>query len=147
MNKTIRKTVRELVAGIWIYVAGLTLIVLACMGCFSGWNESHTEALFGTVAGGLLASFMAVHMAASIDTAVDLGEQGALQYTRKRYLIRTGVVLALVVVLYYTGRVNILTLLAGLFGLKPAAYLQPLLHRIFTGKGDQEEDESDSCAE
>lgn len=141
MNKTVRQTVIELVTGIWIYGILLAAIVLACMRGFSVWGFSHTKVLIGIASGCALSSFMAIHMAVSLDTAVDLGEQGAVQHTRKTYIIRTVIVLVCVVLLYYTGWVNILAMLGGLFGLKPAAYMQPVLHRIFTGKGEQQEND------
>lgn len=133
MSKEIRQTVAELLIGIWIWTAVLLVMVLLVQECINGWELKHTRVLLGFLFGGALGSFMAVHMAHSINTAVDLGEQGALNHTRKMYVIRTAVVLACAVLLYYTGWVNILAVFAGLFGLKPAAYFQPVLHRCLTG--------------
>lgn len=134
MSKEMRHTIAELLVGIWSWTAVLLVLVLLIQRCFNGWEMEHTRILLGFLSGGLLGSFMAVHMAYSINTAVDMGEQGALAHTRKMYVIRTVIVLACAVLLYYTGWVNILAVFGGIFGLKPAAYLQPVIHRIMTGE-------------
>lgn len=137
MTKELKQTVAELLAGIWILALALLLVTLPVMGCFSGWETSHTKVLLGFTLGGALSSFMAVHMAISIDGAVDKDEDAALNHTRKMYAIRTAIVFVAVVLLYYTGWVNLISLFVGVFLLKPAVYMQPLLHRIFFGKDEE----------
>lgn len=147
MSKEIKQTVAELLIGIWLWTIVLLVLVLLTQGCLHGWEMRHTRVLLGFLFGGALGSFMAVHMAYSINTAVDLGEQGALNHTRKMYVIRTMIVLVCAVLLYYTGWVNILAIFAGLFGLKPAAYLQPVLHRCRTGAWPSAADQSEPVPE
>lgn len=147
MSKEIKRTVAGLLIGIWIWTAVLLVMVLLVQGCINGWEMRHTRVLLGFLSGGALGSFMAVHMAYSINTAVDLGEQGALNHTRKMYVIRTVIVLACAVLLYYTGRVNILAVFAGLFGLKPAAYLQPVFYRLMTGSWPSSSDNPEPVPE
>ena len=136
MTKEIKRTVAELLAGIWIFVVVVTVVTLLVMGCTSGWEMSHTKVLLGFIFGGALSCFMAVHMAYSVEGAVDKGEDGALNHTRKMYAIRTVIVFAAIVALYYTGWVNLISLFVGTFALKPAVYMQPLIHRIAFGKDE-----------
>ena len=42
--------------------------------------------------GAFIGAFMATHMKKSIEIALDLGEEGALKYTRKAYVFRMAVV-------------------------------------------------------
>lgn len=124
MTEEVRKTTRRLVislVGMAVLAAGITLLI---MQPWRGWEKVHTQVLLGFVAGAALGSFMAVHMAVSLSKSVELGEAGALQHTRKTYMIRTVLVMAAVVLLFLTGWFHILALLAGIFCLKPAAYLQ-----------------------
>jgi hypothetical protein len=133
MSKEMKQTLTELLTGIWVWTALLIALFLLVQHILGRWEAVRLSICLGLVCGGILASFMAVHMAKSIDTAVELGEDGALSHTRKMYVIRTAIVCVCVVALYYTGVVHILGIFAGLFGLKPAAYFQPVLHRILTG--------------
>lgn len=147
MSREMKQTVTELLIGVWIWTAVLLAVVLLVQRCFDGWKPEHTRVLLGFLSGGALASFMAVHMACSINTAVDMGEDGALRHTRRMYVIRTVIVLVCAVVLYYTGWVSILAVFAGLFGLKPAAYLQPVLHRCLTGEWASASDQPEALPE
>lgn len=129
----VKRTVIGLIIGIIIWTILLCIICLIA-SCITGWSAEYVKILLGFICGGALASFMAFHIAASLNKAVELDEQGAENHTRKTYAIRTAIVLTIAVLLFFTGWVNILAVFVGIFGLKPAAYLVPVLGKIFPGK-------------
>jgi len=143
MTKEVKQTVSELAIGIAVHMVFSVVIALVAGWLFSrGYSypwDAHMiiSLILGVLCGCLLAGFMAFHMARSLDRAMDMDERGALNYTRKMYVIRTIIVLTAVVLLYATGFVNILCILLGLFGLKTAAYMQPLIHRILVGPEEE----------
>lgn len=82
--------------------------------------------------------FCFLHMQRTLEDSLDLGEEYATKRVRKGYgtrMLLTAVVLGLV--LYYE-LCNPLTLLVGVLVLKPAIYLQPVVHKVlqkFNQKG------------
>lgn len=81
--------------------------------------------------GVLTAVAMAIHMAWSLDIAVDFGEKDATAIMTKHNLIRYAIVLIVEGVIIATGFANPLTAFLGIMGLKVAAYMQPITHKIF----------------
>ena len=74
---------------------------------------------------------MAIHMKQSLDEALYLDEKGASKYMQKAYAKRYIAVIILFIGVTYFNLVNILTLIAGVMGLKVAAYSQPIMHKLF----------------
>ena len=143
MSRDIKQTVIELLLGIWIWTIVLLILVLLALRCLQGWEMRHTRVLLGFIAGGALGSFMAMHMAHSIEKAVELEEGETLALIRRTYLLRTVIVLVCAVLLYYTGWVNIPALFVALLGLKAAAYSQPMLNRILNRKKKKHDFDAD----
>lgn len=85
----------------------------------------------GLFIGVVIALFMAVHMAVTLNTAMDLGEAGAVKHMQKQNLIRYGVILILFGLLLIIKIGNPLSAFLGIMGLKVAAYIQPITHKIF----------------
>ena len=73
---------------------------------------------------------MLIHMKNSLIEALDLGEAGAKKYMQKSYMKRYIVVVVVFIAVAYLGIANVLTLLAGVMGLKVSAYLQPVLQKV-----------------
>ena len=73
---------------------------------------------------------MAVHMKQSLDEALYLDEKGASKYMQKAYAKRYLAVIVLFIGVTYLNLVNLLTLIAGVMGLKVAAYSQPIMHKL-----------------
>ena len=143
MEKEVGDTAKKLV--IWsivisVVMAAVTAVIMYISG---GWQTEILKVLAGFVFGAALASFMAIHMASSLSKSVDMDEAGALKRTRRDYLIRTGIVLLSVTILYFTGMINILALLGGLLSLKPATYVQMFFQEKYVPKdedtGEEEE--------
>lgn len=74
---------------------------------------------------------MAIHMAWSLNIAVDYGEKDATALMTKHNLIRYGIVLIVEGTVMITGFANPLTAFLGIMGLKVAAYLEPITHKLF----------------
>lgn len=63
--------------------------------------------------------------------ALDLGEAGAKKYAQSACMKRYIAVVVIFLVVSYLGIANVLTLLAGVMGLKVSAYLQPIRQKLF----------------
>lgn len=74
--------------------------------------------------------FCLLHMQRTLEDSLDLGEEYATRQVRKGYatrLLLTAVVLGLVLCYELC---NPIALLAGVLVLKPAIYLQPVMHKV-----------------
>lgn len=127
----VRDTRREVMAG--IAVCGF-LELLICV-LFIGGGEAamslKLRSMAGILLGCLLAAGWFVHMEKSLREAVAVGEKGASFQIRKGYAFRMLAAVAVFLVAAVTDVIPVLAVLAGVLTLKPAAYLQPLFHKIF----------------
>lgn len=71
----------------------------------------------------------AVHMWWSIDRYLDYGE-GAVRAAARDNLIRYGVIIAVVAVVMITKAAQPLAVFLGIMGLKVAAYIRPITHKM-----------------
>lgn len=85
----------------------------------------------GLLIGILCAMCMAVHMAWSLNMALDLGESGAVKKMQLHNLLRYGIVVVVIFALWLSGIGNPVVAFLGIMGLKVAAYLQPFTHKLF----------------
>ena len=85
----------------------------------------------GLLIGILCAMGMAVHMAWSLNMALDLGESGAVKKMQLHNLLRVGIVVVVIFALWLSGIGNPVVAFLGIMGLKVAAYLQPFTHKLF----------------
>ena len=83
--------------------------------------------------GGIIAAILMLrNLRDSLIEALDLGEAGAKKYVQSAYMKRYLAVVVVFVVVSLSGIANVLTLLAGVMGLKVSAYLQPVKHKFFS---------------
>lgn len=73
-----------------------------------------------------------IHMNKSLQLALSLDEDGAKRYMQKSYAVRYFATFAIFAAVLYFELANIFTLIAGVMGLKVSAYLQPIMHKLFT---------------
>lgn len=85
----------------------------------------------GLLIGILCAMGMAVHMAWSLNMALDLGESGAVKKMQLHNLLRYGIVVVVIFALWLSGIGNPVVAFLGIMSLKVAAYLQPFTHKLF----------------
>ena len=90
------------------------------------------KATVGLWIGIVTAVLMLRNMRDSLNEALDLGEAGARKYVQSAYMKRYIAVVVVFVVVSLLDIANVLTLLAGVMGLKVSAYLQPIKHKIFS---------------
>lgn len=90
------------------------------------------KATVGLWIGIVAAVLMLRNMRDSLNEALDLGEAGAKKYVQSAYMKRYLAVVVVFVVVSLLGTANVLTLLAGVMGLKVSAYLQPVKHKFFS---------------
>lgn len=85
----------------------------------------------GLWVGLLCACLMAVHMAWTLNWALDLGEDGAVKRILLHNMLRYGVVMIIFLLLIILKAGNLMAAFLGVMGLKVAAYIQPFTHKIF----------------
>ncbi len=117
-------TLQELLLGIILLGVAIQIVVAII-------SKDYLYNAIGLWSGMAIACFTAIHMKRSIEDALDLGEQGATKYVRMAYLKRMLLSLVVMGIVIYFNLGNPITLLIGVFPLKVAAYLQPLLHKLF----------------
>lgn len=123
MKRKINETLAELMAGVVLWgvfwqAAGVWFVpekLYCSVGLWCG------------VAAALLC---AAHMYRSLDRALDLPEKDAQKYMMGRSMMRYGFIIVVLLALIATRAGEPLCCFLGVMGLKAAAYLQPLLHRV-----------------
>ena len=122
-NNKMNETLRELLIGILIWGA--------CWQAGGVWFvKDKAGCSLGLWAGIVTAEFCAVHMYRSLDRALDLSEKDAQKYMMSRSMMRYGLIIVVLLILMITEAGNPLCGFLGVMGLKAAAYLQPLLHKV-----------------
>lgn len=94
----------------------------------------------------ILALVGAVHMWWSLNRGLDLPQKAAVKSMSTQNIIRYVTIAAVLAVLMCTDFANPIFAFCGYMGMKVSAYLNPLIHRLRTGKEKQEEEISDGTA-
>lgn len=141
-KNTSKETLRELIAAIvFLGAVGQTLYLLISVsqiaqGAFFEKNFLVSRCWW---IGICVAVFWAWHLEYSLWRALDLNEGGAVSMMRGhailRYLVAVGFMVALYFMVSKEYRPLATIYVAGVFMLKPGAYLQPLMHKIFNRFG------------
>lgn len=115
---------------LWDLMVGIFVFSIICE-CSGIWFVQGKAAYsFGIIIGFLLAEVSVWQMANSIDKAMYMGEHGATKIVRSHSIIRYGMTLLIFVVILITNIANPFAAFASLMGIKVAAYLQPLTHKL-----------------
>lgn len=115
------RTLVDLWTGISLY-----FLILEVVGLI--FTKNRVSYTLGLLAGCATAAFLVWHMYRSIDTALDLGEEDALKYSGKNSMIRMLVMTAVVFAGIRLSVFSFPAVILGIFGLKIAAFTQPLIH-------------------
>lgn len=122
----------DLVTGCIIYgIIGEVIILAAGL---SFYREGLWKIILGFLIGIAAAVALTIHMYYGVMESLSLGETGALKHTRKMYIVRIAGILAILVLIYFTGFCDAVAFAAGLISLKVAAYLQPITHKYIVSK-------------
>ncbi len=120
--KKIDPTLLELCLGILLFGAVCQLTIVWFLKDKAGFS-------LGLWCGVLLGLGCAVHMWWSINRYLDYGTD-APKAAAKDNLIRYGVILAVMAIIMLTGIAQPLAAFLGLMGLKVAAYIRPITHKL-----------------
>ena len=132
LSSSTKRLLLEMSGGVVLY--NLLLGALAWV-FLPGFSYPVIPALRGLLAGAVGAVLMLIHMAVTIERALDSqNESYANKFTVARGLIRKLVLVAALFFCWRVFRVDPLAAVIGAMGMKAGAYLQPLTHRIFAGK-------------
>lgn len=121
--KEINNVLPELLAGILLIGVVCEIIGVCLVTDKAGYS-------IGLFIGVLLAAGTAVHMAWSLDIALDTGGLGAEKKIRTGSFVRYGIIVIIFVVVALTKIGNPLAAFLGIMTLKAGAYLQPLIHKL-----------------
>lgn len=124
MKITINETLAELLLGILLWgifwqAAGVWFV------------PDKAACSLGLWLGALTAGICAAHMYRALDRALEFSEKDAQKYVMSRSMMRYGLITAVLLILMVTQIGNPLSCFLGIMGLKAAAYLQPLMHKVF----------------
>ena len=118
-------TLAELLAGILLIGVLQQLILLL-------FFKNHVYNAIGAWCGILVSVICVIHMKRSIEDAVDLRDvERATKHATKGYITRMVITAVLVGAVLYFEVGNPITILTGVFALKLAAYMQPVMHKLF----------------
>lgn len=123
MKRKINETLAELMIGIFLWgtfwqAAGVWFV------------PDKVSSSVGLWSGVLTAELCALHMYRSLDRALEFPEKDAQKYMMSRSMMRYGLIIVVLLLLMVTETGNPLCAFLGVMGLKAAAYLQPLLHKV-----------------
>lgn len=96
--------------------------------------ENHLYHAVGLWTGIFLGMGLAIHMKRSIEEALDFPAESAQKYMQSATIKRMVISCIVIGIVLYFDWGNSLTILAGIFALKIAAYMQPFMHNVFFRK-------------
>lgn len=124
---SINETLKDLIFGIGLYFVIISLIGLVIV-------EDKTGYILGTMFGSIVAVGMAFHMYASLDKGLDMDPDSAQKYIVSRSMLRLFMMLAAAYIGIWLPWLSFIGVVLGLFGLKFAALMQPLVSAYITKK-------------
>ena len=137
-KKTYNPTMIDLIVGIiFCGIVGLALFVglhFLSVPLESLFDDSIWQIILGYIIGIIFSVFTIIHMTSSVESAVDMGEHGALKHTRIMYAVRMVALIAVFAIMLIFGIGNIFAMLFGLLSLKLSAYLQPITEKLRKGR-------------
>ena len=132
MSKILKRTILEMSAGIILYEVLLSVVLVI----FSDRLGYSKESLIAGVAVGTVLCF-AILIDMSL-TAEDVIASGSENYARNKTIlhmfIRKLIMIAAAVIFWRSAYVNVAAMVFALLGLKPGAYMQPLISGILNKK-------------
>ncbi|SFQ21011.1 hypothetical protein SAMN02910358_01116 [Lachnospiraceae bacterium XBB1006] len=102
------------------------------------WVEDKLRYTTGLLIGIGLALFLSINIASSIWGMMDVSGKKGQAMVAVKAVLRYFVVVVVSMTMGYFHLGNIATWFIGVMGLKVAAFLQPLIHKVFFGKTIQE---------
>lgn len=121
--------VKEAVTGFLIGI-GIYAVLVEIAGIF--FSEDVTAYTLGLLFGVIIAIFLIIHMAETLDRALDMPQQQAVKYTTRQSFLRLAVMLAAMIAALLIQQINFITVVLGMLGLKIGALIAPFfLKRLY----------------
>ncbi len=121
--------VKETIIGFLIGI-GIYAVLIELVGFF--FSEDLFSYTLGLLFGVAVAIFLIIHMAKTLDRALDLPQEQAVKYTRRQSFLRLAVMLAAMVIALLVEQFNFIAVILGMLGLKMGAFIAPkLLKRLY----------------
>ncbi len=121
-KKKVDTTLFELCLGIFLY----GIVCQAVLLIFSRRPDYSIGLWIGVVLG----ITGAIHMWWALDRGLDMTEKDAVKKIGGQSLVRNFVLMAVIVLLAYSGFADPIFAFLGYMGMKVSAYMQPFIHRI-----------------
>ena len=119
-----REILTEICLGIAVYCVLGELVIYAL-------PVETAPAAFAFLLGTVMSACSMVHITYVTELVLDMHNQKEAQkHTTGAYLLRMAVMTAVILIVYFTGYLNMAALFIGLIGIKAGAYLQPFTHRF-----------------
>lgn len=136
VNRKINPTMIELIVGILVFgILGIIVFLglyMASVPVESFFDDSIFQIITGFIIGIIFSLILIIHMTASVERALEMGEQGALKHTRIMYIVRMAALIIVFAIMLLLGVGNVFALLFGLLSLKLSAYMQPITHKVIS---------------
>ena len=135
--------VKETMTGFLIGI-GIYTILVEVIGIF--FSEDIISYTLGLLFGVIIAVLLILHMAWSLDRALDLPENQAAKYTKRQSFLRLAVMLFAMIIALLVEQFNFITVVLGMLGLKIGALIAPFfLRRLYPDSyvTKQEEEEAE----
>ena len=118
MNQ-VKETITGFLIGIIIYA-----VMIEAVGIF--FSEDIFSYTLGLLFGIVIAVFLMIHMAKTLDKALDLPEAQATKYVRKQSFLRLFVMLLALIISLVIDWFNFIAVVLGMLGLKIGALVAPV---------------------
>ncbi len=119
--------VKETIIGFLIGI-GIYAVLIELVGFF--FSEDLFSYTLGLLFGVGVAIFLIIHMAKTLDRALDLPQEQAVKYTRRQSFLRLAVMLAAMVIALMVEQFNFIAVILGMLGLKMGAFIAPKLLKL-----------------
>lgn len=119
--------VKETIVGFLIGI-GIYAVLIEIVGFF--FSENFLSYTLGLLFGVVVAIFLIIHMAKTLDRALDLPQGQAIKYTRRQSFLRLVVMLVAMVIALMVEQLNFIAVILGMLGLKIGAFIAPKLLKI-----------------
>jgi hypothetical protein len=126
------ETLVDLILG--ILIIGILVILVGVLCAPDRWMF-----VFGVLLGTVSSVIRAIHMAVTLEEQMNYGEKDARNYAARNYAIRYIIMMIALLLSVKLGTAGMAGAVIGIFLMKPAAILSPLIHKYiytrFFGKG------------
>lgn len=119
--------VKETIIGFLIGI-GIYAVLIELVGFF--FSDDLFSYTLGLLFGVAVAIFLIIHMAKTLDRALDLPQEQAVKYTRRQSFLRLAVMLAAMVIALMVEQFNFIAVILGMLGLKMGAFIAPKLLKL-----------------